>query len=186
MDQISKMTFISLLRGINVGGKKSIKMDRLQELFEDLGLEKVQTYVQSGNVIFVAPRISKIALGQMIKEKILTDFGVSVSVLLLSSKELKNAIKDNPFLMEKKIDVTKLHVTFLSEIPKKSAIKELEGKSIEPDEFRYSKNRIYLYCPNGYGRTKLSNTSLEKILSVDATTRNRKTVNELYSISKSA
>jgi uncharacterized protein (DUF1697 family) len=178
-----KMTFISLLRGINVGGKKSIKMDRLQESFEELGLENVRTYVQSGNVIFMVPKISAEALSQRIREKILADFGVSVSVLLLSSEELNNTIKNNPFLMEKGIDPSKLHVTFLSEIPKKSAIKELEAKSTEPDEFRYSENRIYLYCPNGYGRTKLSNNTIEKILSVTATTRNWKTVNELYRIS---
>ena len=172
-----------MLRRINVGGKKSIKMDRLKESFEELGLENVRTYVQSGNVIFMVPKISAEALSQRISEKILGDFGVSVSVLLLSSKELNNTIKNNQFLMDKAIDSSKLHVTFLSEIPKKSAIKELEARSTGPDEFRYSRNRIYLYCPNGYGRTKLSNNMIEKILSVTATTRNWKTVNELYRIS---
>jgi hypothetical protein len=108
---------------------------------------------------------------------------VSVSVLLLFSEELNNAIKNNPFLMEKGIDASKLHVTFLSEIPKKAAIKDLESKSTEPDEFRYSENRIYLYCPNGYGRTKLANNTIEKMLSVTSTTRNWKTVNEIYGIS---
>jgi len=158
-------------------------MDRLQKSFEELGLENVRTYVQSGNVIFMVPKISAEALSQRIREKILADFGVSVSVLLLSSEELKNTVKNNPFLTEKGIDASKLHVTFLSETPNKAAIMELETKSAEPDKFRYCKNRIYIYCPNGYGRTKLSNNAIEKMLSVTATTRNWKTVNELYRIS---
>jgi uncharacterized protein (DUF1697 family) len=95
---------------------------------------------------------------------------------------LNDAIKNNPFLLEKGIDASKLHITFLSDNPKKDAIRELEAKSSKPDEFRYIEKRIYLYCPKGYGRTKLSNNAIEKMLSVTATTRNWKTVNEIYRI----
>ena len=175
-------TFVVLLRGINVGGKNAIKMKRLQESFEGLGLKNVRTYVQSGNVIFMAPKISREVLSQTIREKILADFKAAVSVIMISLEELNDAIKNNPFLLEMGIDASKLHITFLSDNPKKDAIRELEAKSTKPDKFRYIEKRIYLYCPKGYGRTKLSNNAIEKMLSVTATTRNWKTVNEIYRI----
>ncbi|MFI5305610.1 MAG: DUF1697 domain-containing protein, partial [Nitrospiria bacterium] len=148
----------------------------------ELELKNVRTYVQSGNVIFKVPKISRKELSQKIREKILTDFEVSVSAIILSSEELNDTIKNNPFLLEKGIDASKLHVTFLSDIPKKDTIKELEEKSTAPDEFRYFEKRIYLYCPNGYGRSKISNNAIEKMFSVTATTRNWKTLNEIYRI----
>jgi hypothetical protein len=88
-----------------------------------------------------------------------------------------DVIKVNPFLKEKGIDLSKLHVTFLSEAASKSALKNLRQFPTPSDRFHIVHREIYLYCPGGYGNTKLSNTALEKALSVGATTRNWKTVN---------
>jgi uncharacterized protein (DUF1697 family) len=180
---MSKSTYIALIRGINVGGQKIIKMDQLRESFEASGLENVRTYVQSGNVIFKAPRKSAEILSREIQERILHDFGFSVSVIVVSPEEINRTIKGNPFLRKKGIDNSKLHVTFLSQAPERPALKALETLPAKPDEFRHSGKAIYLHCPNGYGTTKLSNNTLERVLSVRATTRNWRTVNKLHEMS---
>jgi uncharacterized protein (DUF1697 family) len=180
---MGKLTYISLLRGINVSGQKIIKMDQLRKSFEALGFESVKTYVQSGNAIFKAPKQSPEVLSRKLQEKILRDVSFSVTVIVKSSEEIKHAIKNNPFLKEKGIDTSKLHVTFLSQAPEKAALKALEALTSKADQFRYSGKEIYLYCPNGYGGTKLSNNTLERALSVNATTRNWNTVNKLYEMS---
>jgi uncharacterized protein (DUF1697 family) len=182
-DLMGKSTYVALLRGINVGGRKIIKMDQLRASFEAMGLEDVKTYVQSGNAIFKATKKSEETLSREIQERILLDFGFSVSVIVVSPEEVNRTITGNPFLRKKGIDASKLHVTFLSQAPERSALKALEALPAKPDEFRHSGKAIYLYCPNGYGKTKLSNNTLERVLSVRATTRNWQTVNKLYEMS---
>ena len=176
-------TYIALLRGINVSGHKIIKMDELRKSFGALGLGDVETYVQSGNVVFKAPKQSSEMLSKKMREKIARDFGFSVSVIIRSSEEVRGAIKNNPFLKQRGIDSSKLHVTFLSKAPEKDSLKALEALTARPDQFRYSGREVYLYCPDGYGRTKLSNNALERVLAVTATTRNWNTVNKLYEMS---
>jgi uncharacterized protein (DUF1697 family) len=175
----NKATYVALLRGINVAGHKPVKMDPLRKAFEALGFEEVKTYVQSGNIVFNAPTQASENLSKKIEEKILDDFGISVPVTVKTSVEVAEVIKNNPFLQEKGIDSSKLHVTFLSHAPEKTALKKLDALAKTPDQFRCSAKEVYLYCPNGYGETKLSNNALEKVLAVRATTRNWKTVNKL-------
>lgn len=175
-------TYVSMLRGINVGGKKSMKMDQLRELFAALGFARVKTYVQSGNVVFKARKSSPADLSRKIEERILSEFGFSVSVISKTAEEISRAIRNNPFLKEKGIDPAKLHVTFLSDAPPEKALQKLKALGAEPDRFRSRGAEIYVFCPNGYGRTRLSNNVLEKLLSVRATTRNWNTVNQFYRI----
>jgi uncharacterized protein (DUF1697 family) len=146
-------------------------------------LDRVRTYVQSGNVIFEAPKTSSDILSKIIEGKILNDFGFSISLFFRSSDEMKKIASDNPFLKERGIDHSKLHITFLSELPTKDALGRLEAMNAVPDQFRIKARELYLYCPNGYGRTKLSNATFEKLLSVQATTRNWKTVKTLVEMS---
>src|SRR5271156_4385700 len=113
--------YISMLRGINVGGHKRIKMDQLRKSFEALGCEQVQTYIQSGNVVFKTGKLSTSALSQRIEKQILSDFGYSVSVISRTADELSKAISNNPFLKRRGIDPEKLHVMFLSEAPAPAA-----------------------------------------------------------------
>src|SRR6266436_5469044 len=119
-------TYIAMLRGINVSGHKMIKMETLRLSFGALKLSNVQTYVQSGNVVFGVGNGSVAALSQEIERKILRDFGFSVPVFLRTAKELEQIIKDNPFLRETDIDHSKLHVTFLSDAAPKMALEALQ------------------------------------------------------------
>src|SRR6266700_7146623 len=177
-------TYVAMLRGINVSGHKMIKMEALRASFCALKLSNVQTYVQSGNVVFEVGNGSVAALSEKIEQRILRDFGFSVPVFLRTAKELEEIIKDNPFLKETDIDHSKLHVTFLSDAAPKTALESLQPLAAQSERFRVLGRQVYLYCPEGYGRTKLSNTAIEKKLSVGATTRNWKTVNTLLALAK--
>ena len=171
-------TYISLLRAVNLAGHNRIKMSALQAALEGLGFEQVKTYLQSGNVVFhlVKPSAN---LCETIEEKIRSQFGLSISVISRTDEELGNAIQKNPFLKESGVDSSKLHVTFLASVPT-AAEEKLDRLRAGPDRYRYRGREVYLYCPQGYGRTKLSNLAIEKALAVRGTTRNWRTVNQLY------
>ena len=170
-------SWVALLRGINVSGQKAVSMERLRNSFAAMGFSNVKTYVQSGNVVFKTAANTRDALTRKIEEGIRRDFGFSVVVILRTAKELQKIVKTNPFLSEEGIERDKLHVTFLARPP--TALKNLETLPTSPDRFRLIDREIYLYCPNGYGKTKLSNSAIEKRLSVGATTRNWKTTTVL-------
>lgn len=175
-----------MLRGINVSGQKSVKMEQLRESFQALNFQDVQTYVQSGNVVFKAPKQSSEKLSQRLEEIIRKDFGFSVPVIVRTSDELNETIQKNPFvklLKGKPTEPPRLYVTFLSEAPKKLSVEALSSLSSKPDQFHFAGKEIYLFCGSSYGKSKLSNNAFEKVLSVDATTRNWNTVNRLYEMS---
>ena len=160
-------------------GHNSIKMEQLRGLCDKLGFQKVETYVQSGNIVFQAKTENPATLSKRISESILDSFGFETPVIVRTSKEMENVVASNPFLKEKDIDSSKLHVTFLREASQKSSLKALEKLATGQDRFYSASREIYLYCPEGYGRTKLSNNVIEKALSVTATTRNWRTTNTL-------
>jgi uncharacterized protein (DUF1697 family) len=108
--------YISLLRGINVGPHKRMKMEKLRSSCEILGLKQVKTFIQSGNLIFETEKTSPAALSKKIEAQILSDFGFSVDVISRTKDEMGKIIRGNPLLKEKNIDPSKLHVAFLSEI----------------------------------------------------------------------
>jgi len=172
-----------MLRGINVGGQKIVKMESLRRSFETLGFTRVRTYVQSGNVVFEASKGSSESLPNKIREKILNDYGFSIPLILRTAGEMKTIVRDNPFLKERGIDHSRLQLSFLSTLPAEAGLRKLDALDALPDRFSVKGREVYLHCPNGYGRTKLSNNALEKLLSVEATTRNWKTVIALVGMS---
>jgi uncharacterized protein (DUF1697 family) len=173
-------TYISMLRGINVGGHKRIKMDQLRKSFEALGFEQVKTYIQSGNVVFSGGKLSTAVLSRKIEAKILGDFGFSVSVISRTQDEMERTIQNNPFVKDRGIDQTKLHVTFLAEAPAPSALQKMQALIAAPDQSRCAGREIYFYLPNGVSQSSLWKTPWERTLSVVTTMRNWKTVNSLY------
>jgi uncharacterized protein (DUF1697 family) len=176
--------YIAMLRGINVGGHCIIKMEQLRASFAALGFSNVKSYIQSGNVVFEATNDSAVNLPEKIAQMILRDFGFSVPVFLRTSKEMEEVIKRNPLLKLPGIDQSKLHVTFLAGEPPKTAPASLQPLAAKSEQFCVVGREIYLYCPDGYGITKLSNTAIEKKLSVGATTRNWKTVHTLLAMTR--
>ena len=176
-------TYIAMLRGINVSGQKIIKMERLRAMFEDMSFANVKTYVQSGNVVFETDEPAA-NLSAKIQKRILKDFGFDVTVLTKSAKEMTDIVKRNPFVKDSAVDQTKLHVTFLADDPPKNAAELLQPLAVGAEQLRIIDRAVYLYCPNSYGNTKLSNTAIEKKLSCGATTRNWNTTKTLLEMAE--
>ena len=178
------MKYISILRGINVSGQKKIKMADLKSLYELLGFQNVVTYIQSGNVIFDAAVKNKTDLKARIEETIEEKYKFHVSVEIRTNREIEDIIKNNPFgsinLVE---DGTKILVTFLSTKPAEVKVSDIQKCVVAPEKLLVRGKEVYLYCPNGYGKSKLSNTFFEHKLGVEATTRNWKSVHKLYELS---
>lgn len=170
--------YLALLRGINVSGKNKIKMQELRQLLSDQGLNNVQTYIQSGNVVFESTASTQV-LSQEIEQAILTHYGFEVPVLVQTKTELNQLIEVNPFLPNRSEDIRYLALAFLENIPQQDLIKTIGTEPYLPDEWQVQKKGIFLYCPNGFGRTKLTNNFFERKLKTRATTRNWKTILKL-------
>lgn len=182
-------TYVALLRGINVTGRNKIAMADLRELFVALPADGVSTYVQSGNVVFSRPGrdspASGAALRSTIETRITGTFGLTVTVILRTARELHRVVAVNPLLGESR-DPDKQHVTFLAEEPELGRVERIDADAGGDDEWRLVGREVYLYCPDGYGRTKLNNAFFERRLAAVATTRNWKTVTTLAHLSQQA
>jgi len=173
------MSFISILRGINVSGKNILKMDALKQMLSTLKMENVRTYIQSGNIVFDYPKTDTAAISEMLRSNINKHFGLDIPVITLQKDEWEQIILANPFAKDKSKNLDFLHVSFLSETPHPDYIELLKKVDANADECIVIGKAAYLYCPGGYGKTKLSNNFLEKKFKVATTTRNWKTVNIL-------
>ena len=177
------MKYIALLRGINVGRNKRIKMADLIKVFESLGFKNVKTYVQSGNVIFEHDSNDAAEIAGRIERKISQTFSFSVNVIIRTKDEVENVVKGNPFIGRAGIELDKLHVIFLADMPDPKDVLNLDINKDENEEFEVIGREVYLYCPDGYARTKLKNDIFEKKLNTEATTRNWKTTSKLLELS---
>lgn len=167
--------YVALFRGINVGGHKKVAMGDLREVLGALGYEEVETYLQSGNALFTTAATESDAVGGEIAQALRSRLGMEVKVLVRTASELAEVVEGNPF-PEGTAEPKKLHVAFLWGAPDDERVAALDAAPYEPDELRLGDRAVYLWYPNGYGRTKLTNDVLERKLGVTATTRNWNTV----------
>ncbi len=172
--------YVAMLRGINLGPHKRVKMEALRKSFESLGFKSVRTYIQSGNVVFKAAKTSSARLCKKIEEQITRDFGFSCLTILRTQAELRKVIEENPFLKRSGASPDKAHVIFLSETPEAGVLKQLEGLTKAPDESCCLGQEIYLHLPNGFAQSSLVHNPVERKLLTRATTRNWRTVNNIY------
>ena len=176
--------YISILRGINVGGKRKILMADLRELYQFLGFENVITYIQSGNVIFESKKKNANTIfTKKIKDAIFEKYGFDVPVIIRSVEEIKNIIEFNPYLKKESVQIENLCVTFLSEVPAEENLEKINTYDFSPDEFQIIENNVFLFIGGSYHKSKLTNNFFEKKLKVSATTRNWKTVSKLLGLS---
>lgn len=173
------MKYIAILRGINVGGHRKIKMQELRDVLDASGFENVQTYIQSGNVIFEGKRTNTLKLGEKMQKLILDNFGHEVPVIVWHAEEIVEAIKHNPYK-----NTENCHLVFLQEQPEQKNINEIEKIDFREESFKVVERRIYLEIPKKYHQSKLSNSFFEKKLKTKATTRNWKTVLKLRELSE--
>jgi len=170
---------ISMLRGINVGGHNIIKMEALRALYESLGMEGTQTYVQSGNVVFRTSERDAVRLAKKIQRGIEKNFNCSPEIILRSAAELADTIARNPFAKRRDIEPAKLLVLFLASEPDAEARKKVLGIKTDPEEMHISGREVYIYFPNGMGKTKLPWSKIDKLLGSAGTGRNWNSVTKL-------
>ncbi len=175
---------VALLRGINVGGKNKLPMKELSPLFVEAGCKDVVTYIQSGNVLFRASATVARRVPGTIAKAITEQFGYSVPVVTRQADDLRRIAQENPFLA-KGAEVTTLHVAFLAARPTAAKLRALDPDRSPADEYVVKGSEIYLHCPNGFARTKLTNAYFDSKLGTTSTVRNWKTVRKLLEMSAS-
>ena len=166
---------IALLRAINVGGNRTVAMSDLRDLLTSLGFDNVRSLLQSGNLVFDSKKSAAQVEAQLEKES-KKRFGIDIDFFVRSAKEVDAIIEANPFPKEAKNDPGRLVVLFLKGGGDGAALqKTIKGREIA----RGKGNQIYVYYPDGQGRSKLTNALIEKTLGTRATARNWNTVLKL-------
>jgi uncharacterized protein (DUF1697 family) len=175
---------ISMLRGINVGGHAKIKMDALRKLYVSLKLQNPQTYIQSGNVIFKTDERNLDLIAKRIQQAIEKKFACRPEIILRTADELRAVIAKNPFAKRADAEPGKLLVSFLAADPGGQARKDLRDQGFRPEELHAIGREVYIYFPNGMGKSKLPWSRLDKILHTPGTGRNWNSINKILIIAE--
>jgi uncharacterized protein (DUF1697 family) len=177
-------TWVVLLRGVNVGGANRLPMSDLRDLVGSLGHSDVVTYIQSGNLLLTSTRKDRAKIAAEICAAITSSFGLAVTAILRTSTELRASIASNPFSAEAKADAARVHIMFLSDVPKPEFAAQLEPERFAPERFQLLASELFLHYPNGAGRSKMNLDYFEKRLRVRGTARNLNTVAKLIELAK--
>ena len=165
--------YVILLRGINVGGRNSLPMNELRDILESLGCEYVKTYIQSGNVVLSAHAAPDATAITTAIEK---QFGFAPRLLVMPGDRFESVSRANPY-KDEKVEGKHLHVSYLAG-PASADVDGLEARKSPREEFTLTADALYLLAPDGIARSKLANDA-EKLLGVEATSRNWNTVHKL-------
>lgn len=177
-------TYIALLRGINVGGNKIIKMLDLKAMFQTLGFENVRTYIQSGNVVFESDEGSESLLTGVIERKIHEVFEFEVSVIIRTLAEMENVIANDPFQLSEPEEFKRWYVTFLPAEPSAEALDKLRTYENGPDKVRFVGREIYILYEVSVSQSPLFKVPFDRILGMTLTARNWNTVNKLVTMGR--
>ena len=175
---------ISMLRGVNLGSHNRINMGSLRALYESLELGDPRTYLQSGNVIFRSKQKMSPALAKKIQNAIEREFGCRPEVILRTTDELRKAIAVSPFPANRGLEPGKILVTFLNAQPGPEAQAALLKFKNHPEEVHMKGRELYIYFPNGAGRSNLPWSSVEKLLKTQGTARNWNSVTNMLAIAE--
>lgn len=176
--------YVALLRGINVGGKNKLPMKELKAIFLDAGCSDVDTFIQSGNVVFRAPAALAKRLPRAVADAVSGRFGLRVPVVMRSAEELRRAVDANPFVAAS-LDSDLLHIAFLVDAPKPAQVAALDPNRSPADRFEVRGRDVYLYFPNGVSGSKLTNDYLDSRLGTTSTLRNWRTTLKLLELAES-
>lgn len=166
-----------------MAGHNKIKMTDLSLLFHDLGFYDADTFIQSGNVIFTTSSgMSVIDISLKIEIAIHQKYKYDIPVMIRTFEEMKKLVPVNPYLAEENFDASKMAVIFLHEHPSEAQIQKVINIDYPPDKFKVIGSEIFIYCPNGFGRTKLYTNFFENKMKIMGTGRNWKTINKILEI----
>jgi uncharacterized protein (DUF1697 family) len=175
---------ISMLRGVNLASHNRIKMEALRSLYESLGLRGVESYVQSGNVLFKTAGRDLARLAGRIEAAIESSFGIHTDVLLRTTAELRDVVDANPFAGRAGIDPSRLLVDFLAREPSAQAREKLLSFNIDPEELRIHGRELYIYFPHGIARPKLQSGLIDRAVKMPCTGRNWNTVTKFLQMAE--
>lgn len=176
--------WIALLRGINISGSKIMKMEALRALCTSLGWEEVQTYIQSGNIVFRSNETQREKLEEELENAIRSHFGYEVPVWVVSADELRSWLAQNPFAGDADKPADRHFFTLLKQPGSEEAFAKLTANAVAPEALAMNGRMVYFYVPANYARSKLNNTFVEQKLKTAATTRNGKTLESLLALAK--
>lgn len=174
--------FISLLRGINVGGNKKIKMADLRDLYQSLGFKDTKTLLQSGNAVFMTDIDDSSRVREMIEAGIQETFGFDVTIILRTPDELQAVIDKHPFTDEQVNDPAKISFVYLDSMPTHDAVDTLRDNNPGKEIIHAGGSQLYIFYEDGKGKSKLDNNRIERALKVKATARNWNTTQKLLTI----
>lgn len=175
---------ISLLRAVNVGGYAAIKMADLRALHESMKFEDVQTYIQSGNVVFRTDEKDMAVVAKRIQGAIAKKFNITPGVMLRTVAEMREVVVKNPFAKRRNVEPNKLHVSFLDTKLTPSACDELRALPLVTEEMIPIGKELFIYCSNGMGKAKIPWAKVDKICATRGTARNWNTVMKLLEMAE--
>jgi uncharacterized protein (DUF1697 family) len=175
---------ISMLRAVNLAGHHRIKMDALRELYTSLKLRHPETYVQSGNVIFETQERDLERQAKRIERAIEKEFGFHADVIVRTPAQMRDVVARNPFAKRRDIEPGKLIVTFLAGDPGEPAREAVRKVKIGPEELRIEGRELYVYFPDGMGRSKLPVAAISRMLKVPGTARNWNSVTKMLEMAE--
>lgn len=178
------MKYAALLRGVNVGGNKLVKMEQLRALCESLNLRGARTLLQSGNVVFRSEEKNRERLARRIEGGIKKKFWFEARVVVRSSADLRRVIQKNPFTIGKSRNPSLLQIMFLDARPEACAFADLRSSHKGPEEMHLAGEELYIYYLNGAGKSKLTNDYIQRKLQVTGTARNWNTVEKLFQLAE--
>jgi len=173
------MKWIALLRGINISGQKIIRMQDLREICEKAGLQEVETYIQSGNIVFKSALTDRRELEILIAQTIKDHYGFDVPVWVIKATEIARYLELDPFADDERYDPKRRFYCLLDRVPDPDGLFDLWDIAEEPEVVVVIDRMVYLFIPGNAARTKLSNNLVEKVLKCRATTRNQNTLQAL-------
>jgi uncharacterized protein (DUF1697 family) len=179
------LIYISMLRGVNMAGHNKIKMTDLSALYKTLGFKDAETFIQSGNVVFSNPENTTVPeIATRIEKAILKKFNYIIPVIIRTTEELREVISINPFREEENFNSERLAVIFLYEKPSEEQIEKVKNINYPPDKFKIIGKEVFIYCPNGFGKSKIYTGFFENKMKVSGTGRNWNTINSLLAIAE--
>jgi uncharacterized protein (DUF1697 family) len=175
--------YVAFLRGINVGGKNIVPMKELVTVFEAAKCKNVETYIQSGNVVFEASENVAKSIATVATAAIEKRFKVKSPIVLRTASELDTVFRTNPFAKKKGVDPDSLYVMFLADAPDAKAVASLDPNRSPPDELVVRGREVFLRLLNRASKTKITNAWLDSKLATVSTARNWRTVERLVALS---
>ena len=183
MNAVRTSRYVALLRGINVGGKKKLPMAELRQLMTGLGHDGVRTHLQSGQAVFASGHGDEESLAAELAQAIQEHFGFAVDVIVRDHAYLKAIAEACPFPAAE-LEAKQLHVTYFSAPVDAERFAEIDQQAYLPEEFRLGDRALYLYAPDGLGRSQLAAHLAKTRINKDliATSRNWNTVVKLVEL----